>query len=71
MAIKDTSWKKADYPNRRPFYAGTTQYRAYNKLTDFESKEKMMATARGLRKMGYKVIIKKEIGEYIIYFRKR
>jgi len=64
-------YKKADYPNRRPFYAGKhPQYRAYNKLTDFESKEKMMDTARGLRKMGYKVIIKKEIGEYILYFKK-
>lgn len=63
-------YKKADYPNRRPFYAGTTQYRAYNKLTGFRDKENMMANVRGLRKMGQKVIIKKELGEWVIYHKK-
>jgi len=65
-------YKKADYPNIRPFYAGKhPQYRAYNKLTNFPSKRQMESTARGLRKMGNHVIIKKELGEYIIYFKKR
>jgi len=71
MARKE-SWKNADYPNRRPFYVDKhPQYKAYNKLTDFRNKEHMDSTARGLRKMGHKVIIKKELGEYVIYHKKR
>lgn len=72
--MRRNTWKNADYPNAIPKYAGKVPlYSAYNKLQGFTGESHLNSTARGLKKMGYKVIIKSDdiTGDPIIYFRKK
>ena len=71
---KDKSFKKADYPNRRPFYADKhPQYRAYNKLEGFPNRESALFAARHLRRQGAEVLVKKDdvTKELIVYWRSK
>jgi len=70
--VKKNSWKKADYPNRRPFYANQTLYRSYNKVSGFvDNKKQAEGMARGLKVFGNKTKIVKSPNGYAVYYKKK